>query len=95
MALTTLFGITAATGLIIATVALLFALAAFTRTMATHQIQMVPIDSGIDKENDDYMKQWATSTETFEEQTKLYQEDLEDNMPEFYVPKEEREIISY
>lgn len=60
---------------------------------STHQIQYMPVDEQIDKENQEYIKKlggdpflnenWATSEASIEKQNKLYKEDLEEALPEF------------
>ena len=50
---------------------------------STHQVTYMPIDEQIDKENQDFMKQWATDDDSLQTQQKVFKEDLEDLMPEF------------
>ena len=39
------------------------------------------------------MEDWATSEKSLNEQQKMFKEEMEDKMPEFY--REEEEIISF
>jgi hypothetical protein len=67
---------------------------------STHQIQYMPIDEQVDKENQEYLKKlgsdpfsdesWATSDASIEKQNKLYKEDLEEALPEFSEGKPEK-----
>lgn len=50
---------------------------------STHQVQYMPIDPDIDKENEKLLNEWATSEKSIEKQNKLFKEDLEETMPEF------------
>jgi hypothetical protein len=66
---------------------------------ATHTVQLVPIDEEIDRANEEFLKKekkssWATSEEAIKKENKLYQEELEDEMPEFSLEDEDREIMS-
>lgn len=61
---------------------------------ATHTVQFMPVDETINKENEEYMKQWATSEKSVNEQNKLYKEDVEEAMPEFALDDEDKEIFS-
>lgn len=61
---------------------------------STHSIQYVPVDPDIDKANEEYTKQWATSEEALKKDRKLYKEELEDEMPEFSLTDDDKEIFS-
>jgi len=69
---------------------------------STHQIQYVPVDDQIDKENERYLKEvqdkkndWATSSDSLETQQKMYKEDIEEELPEFALDDDDKEIFSY
>ena len=57
---------------------------------STHNVQYVPIDPEVDKENE----KWATSQAAINKEENLYRDELEANMPLFSTDKEEREILS-
>lgn len=60
---------------------------------STHTVHLQPVDTEIDRANEEYLKQWGTSEESINEQNQLLKEDLETEMPQFY--EEEKEIISF
>ena len=62
---------------------------------STHQVTYMPIDEQIDKENQDFLKQWATDDESLSTQQKVYKEDLEELMPEFSPEDEDKKIYSF
>jgi len=62
---------------------------------STHQVTYMPIDEQIDKENQDFMKQWATDEDSLSVQQKVYKEDLEDLMPEFAPQDDDKKIHSF
>jgi len=84
--------------LVISTLALLLACVSLVmiiaREKATHTVQMVPVDEEIERANEEYMKQWASSEKAINEQNKLYREDIENEMPEFSLTDEDLEKIS-
>jgi len=61
---------------------------------ATHTVQFMPVDDAINKENEEYLKQWATTEEAVNKQNKLYREDVEEAMPEFALDDDDKEIFS-
>jgi F0F1-type ATP synthase membrane subunit b/b' len=61
---------------------------------STHSIQYVPVDEEIDKANEEYMKQWATDDAAIAKERKLYQEELADEMPEFALNDNDKEVFS-
>ena len=61
---------------------------------STHSVQYVPIDEEIDKANEEYMQKWATSDSAIKKEQKLYNEELQDEMPEFTLTDEDKEIFS-
>lgn len=61
---------------------------------STHTVQMVPVDEEIDRANKDFMNKWATGEEAIKRERKLYQEELEDEMPEFALSDEDKETFS-
>jgi len=62
---------------------------------STHQVTYMPIDEQIDKENQDFMKKWATDDESLQTQQKVFKEDLEDIMPEFAPEDDDKKIHSF
>jgi len=62
---------------------------------STHQVTYMPVDEQIDKENQDFMKKWATDEESLKTQNKAYKEDLEDLMPEFTLEDDDKKIHSF
>jgi len=62
---------------------------------STHQVTYMPIDEQIDKENQDFMKQWATDDDSLQTQQKVFKEDLEDLMPEFAPEDDDKKIHSF
>lgn len=94
--------ILALSGLIIACIALSIGCLAYIKSQAieasTHSIQYMPIDPAVDEHNEKLLnkdKSWATSEETIKKQQKLFTEELEENMPEFALSDEDKEIISF
>jgi hypothetical protein len=62
---------------------------------STHQIQYMPMDENIDKENEDFLKKdWASSDKNIEKQNELYKEEIEDKLPEFALSEEDKEVFS-
>jgi hypothetical protein len=61
---------------------------------STHSVQYIPVDEEIDKANQEYMQKWATSEEAINKEQKLYREELKDEMPEFSLDDEDKEIFS-
>jgi hypothetical protein len=59
---------------------------------STHQIQYVPVDEEIEKANEEWR---ATESTTFEEQEKLYKQQLEDELPEFALNDEDKKTFSF
>jgi len=57
---------------------------------STHSVQYVPIDTEIDKANEDFIEKWATSEEVIEDQEKRYKEELEEEMPTLYSKDNKR-----
>lgn len=84
--------------LIIGSLALLFSLITLVmiraRDLATHTVQMMPVDEEIDRANEEYLKKWATSDEAIKKQQKLYNEEIEDEMPEFSLSDDDKETFS-
>jgi biopolymer transport protein ExbB/TolQ len=58
---------------------------------STHTVQYAPIDPEIDKAN----QQWATREEVLQKQNKMFQEDLEEEMPELAPDEDDKEIFSF
>lgn len=79
---------------ILTTVSLIFSMASLIKVIAmeksTHSVQFMPIDEEIDKAN----KDWASSEEAIKKQQKMYQEEIEDEMPEFALTDEDKETFS-
>lgn len=61
---------------------------------ATHTVQLVPVDEEVDRANQEYMKKWATSEEAIKKENKLYQEEVQDEMPQFALDDDDKEIFS-
>ena len=62
---------------------------------STHSVQYMPIDPKVDKENADYIDQWATSEDSVSEQDKLFKEALEDEMPSFAPNDDDKKKYSF
>lgn len=60
---------------------------------STHSVQMIPVDPDIDAHNQRMMSDWAMKEENIDKQDKMFKEDLEEQLPEFY--EEEKEVYSY
>jgi hypothetical protein len=90
-------------GLIIGAVALLLSSISLVLLIAkeksTHTVQLTPVDTEIDRLNEEFLKNnrkgsWATSEEAIEKQKKMYQEEIEAEMPEFSLDEDDKEIFS-
>lgn len=94
----TLISIISVLGLTFGVLSFILSTICFIKTLAmeksTHTVQMVPIDPEIDKANEEYVKNWASSDEAIKKEEKLYKEELNDTMPEFSISKEDAEIFS-
>ena len=78
-------------GLLVAIYALVLAIS---QSKATHSVHMVPVDEEIERANEEFVKQWSTSEDAITKQNKLYKEDIEENMPEFALDDEDKEVYS-
>lgn len=89
--LSLVFGIV---GLLFGIISLILGIFSLVKVLAmeksTHSVHMVPVDEEIEKAN----KDWATSEEAIKKENKMYSEDLEDNMTEFAVTDDDKEIFS-
>lgn len=101
-----IFGILALTGFVLAvlgtTIAVFCLIEVKSLQRSTHSIQYMPVDEAIDKENQAFLNSlqtkkegWATSEESLLKQHKMFEEDLENVMPEFATTDEDREILSF
>jgi uncharacterized membrane-anchored protein YhcB (DUF1043 family) len=85
-------------GLTVGVIACILAIASLVKVMAfeksTHRIQYMPIDPEIDKQNEEFVKKWATTDQAFQKEQKLYTDELSDEMPEFAPTDEDKEIFS-
>ena len=111
MTLTLITSIVAGIGIVIASLGLLIACLAYIKAQAiersTHTVQMMPIDPAVDAHNEAFLnskvkdqdglkgESWATSPDSLRKQREMFNEDLEDNMPEFATTDEDKEIISF
>jgi hypothetical protein len=59
---------------------------------STHQVQFVPIDEEINKANEEFR---ATPSSVLAEEQKLYNQQLEDEMPEFALSEEDKKTFSF
>lgn len=82
-------------GIIGLCVALIAVVKVIAMEKSTHSIQYMPVDPQIDKENQAFIDQWATSDESLEKQNKLFRKDLEEEMPEFALDEEDRKRFSF
>lgn len=84
--------------LIIGTLALLLSLVSVIMIVAkeksTHTVQMVPVDEEIDRANQEFLNKWASSEEAIKKEQKLYNEELEAEMPEFALTDDDKEVFS-
>lgn len=64
---------------------------------STHQIQYVPVDPDIEKENEEYLKNsdasWATDSTVLEKDREEYLKDLKETGMDFFVPSDEDKKI--
>jgi len=85
---------------IISTLALLLSIVSIimmvAKEKATHTVQMIPIDEEIDRANAEFLKKdsWATSEEAIKKENKMYKEEVEDEMPQFALDDDDKEIFS-
>ena len=84
-------GVISALSLLSSSVAMIMMVA---REKATHTVQLVPVDEEVERANEEYMKQWSTSTDAIFRQNKMHQDNTEENMPEFALDDEDKEIFS-
>jgi len=95
----TLFLVCSLLSIILSVICLLTSIFALIKVIAmeksTHQVTYMPIDEQIDKENQDFMKQWATDDDSLQTQQKVFKEDLEDLMPEFAPEDDDKKIHSF
>ena len=84
-------GIISTMALLLSSVAMIMMIA---REKATHTVQLVPVDEEIDRANEEYMKQWSSSDDAINKQNKMHQDNTEENMPEFSLDDEDKEIFS-
>ena len=74
---------------------LYYSLKAYATIMAleksTHTITYAPVDKEIEEAN----SKWSTKQESLDKQNKMFQEDIEDQMPEFSTNEEDRKIYSF
>ena len=111
MTLQLITAIVAGIGTILASLGLLVACLAYIKAQAiessTHSVQYMPIDPAVDAANEAFLNSknkdqdgdtgnsWATSPDSLRKQREMFNEDLEDNMPEFATTDEDKEIISF
>lgn len=62
---------------------------------STHTITYQPVDTEIDKANEELISKWATKESVIAKDRELFQEDLETEMPDFFPEDDDKEIISY
>lgn len=76
--------------IILALVGSIFGILAFINVKAlqksTHSVQYMPFDPSVDSENQEFLdkENWASSEEAITKENKLYESELEDEMPQFY-----------
>lgn len=91
-------GIVIGLSIVLSVLALIFSISSLIKSIgaekSTHSVQYIPIDEEVDKENQEYVKEWATSDKAIKQEKKFYQEELEDEMPFFASTKEDKEIFS-
>jgi len=84
--------------LVVASLALLLSVVSIimiiAREKATHTVQMVPVDEEIERANEEFLKQWATSDEAISKQNKMHREEVQEQMPEFALDDDDKEIFS-
>lgn len=84
--------------LILATISLLMSIITIVMIMArdraTHTVQLMPVDEEIDRANEEYMKEWASSDEGIKKQNDLHKEEIEASMPEFSLDEDDLEKFS-
>ena len=59
--------------------------------LSTHTVTYTPVDKEIEKANQD----WATKQETIQKHQKMFEEDLEYEMPEFAPDEDDKQIFSF
>jgi hypothetical protein len=90
-------------GIIVGSIALLLSVISLVILIAkeksTHTVQLTPVDTEIDRLNEEFLKNnrkgsWATSEEAIKKQKDLYQEEIEAEMPEFSLNEDDKEVFS-
>ena len=87
-------------GIILATYAAINVIAL---SKATHTVQYVPIDNEIDKENELFLQSqkvedaplWATTEESIKAQERMYNEELEEEMPDLARSDDDKKVFSF
>lgn len=86
------------TCVILATLSLILSIISVIMILAkeksTHTVQMVPVDAEIERANEEYLSKWASSEKAISKENKLYQEEIEAEMPEFSLTDEDKEVFS-
>jgi hypothetical protein len=62
---------------------------------STHTVTYQPIDEEIEKANADYLNNWATQESVIAKDREEFQEELEEQMPDFFPDDEDRKIRSF
>lgn len=62
---------------------------------STHTVTYQTIDEEVEKANQDYLKEWATSERKVAEDQQQYAEDLETELPDFFPDDDDRKIHSF
>jgi hypothetical protein len=87
-------------GLIFGIFSTIIGLLAWTKVQAleksTHTVSFTPVNEEIDRANEEALQAWKpTSSTVLSEQQKLFKEDLEEDMPDFFPDDEDNEIRSF
>lgn len=62
---------------------------------STHTVTFKPMDEEIDKENNEFLKNWATKESRIAKDHEMYKEDLETEMPDFFPTEEDTKKYSF
>jgi hypothetical protein len=85
--------------LIIAIIGTIIGLVALVKTIAaeksTHTITYKPVDDEIEKANSEYLKNWATKDSTIAKDQEMFEEDLENEMPDFFPDEDDKKVHSF
>jgi hypothetical protein len=62
---------------------------------STHNVSYMPIDPKMDEANEEFMDEWATSEKALKEQSDMFKDDLDDEMPMLAPQDEDKKKYSF